>query len=263
MRAFLLGKSSGKTVGVGLCLAVLVAAAGCGGDSKRAEKVGDNDNLAYFVDTQSERGSSVSWITNYTSPGEALPNTSFLHPDGTRTTPSDAVVVGRVAKVNKGYGWVWPDGADDAPSGIQAKFDHPRAVWKTVHLDLMVEGVVAGRQVKTFRVGMAIDGDTDFEKFAAGIQEMGSAVWFLVKASPVFDYDQRLWSVVEGGAMIARLGSDGSLSFDLLEASRNAAYTGEAPTLDALQALADAPGRVIQYDATGARVNPPTLIVEH
>lgn len=256
MRTLLLGRSSRKAIGVGLCLALLATAAGFGGDSKRAEKVGDNDNLAYFVDTQSARGSSERRLLTYASPGEALPNTYFQHPDGTRSVASDVVVVGRVTKVNKGYGWVLPDGVDDAPSENQAKFNDPRAIWKSVHLDLRVERVIAGRPVRTLRVGMAIDGNTDFDKFAAGIQEMGSAVWFLVR-SPVFAYDRGLWSVLEDGAMIARIGQGASLSFDLIEPFRNETYLGEAPTLDALQALADAPSRVFQLDNLGGRLTPP------
>lgn len=132
----------------------------------------------------------------------------------------DAAVVGDVTGVTEGRSFVW-DIDDDGETRTEVKFGDDKAMIWTYHLSIKVSSVVGtgGDTIKpgwTVTVGIAVDPDVNLDAVKNDFSAIEGALFFLQK-SPVFDYADNLYAIVEDGALMAVPDNDGNLSFPLLD----------------------------------------------
>lgn len=173
---------------------------------------------------------------------------------GTVRPLTEAVVLGRVVAVEPGRGF-WISG-EDAPDGIETTFQDPRALWRTVHVHVDVQSVLSG-SVPGDRivVGFAFGPQTPLSRVRDGFEAFGDVLFFLNR-SPVFAYDTSLYGVVQDGAVVGVVDGDGRIQLPAMEDDEAAQLLRGSSTVDQLRSAVRGPERVVQVDATGARVRP-------
>jgi hypothetical protein len=93
------------------------------------------------------------------------------------------------------------------------------AVTGAIHLTLRLDSVVAGAPRKTensLRIGLAVSGNTDIDTFAQDALSLDRVLVFLGR-SPVFAYDDSLYSVIGDGALLATVQPNGQYDFVFLD----------------------------------------------
>ncbi len=85
----------------------------------------------------------------------------------------------------------------------------------TVHLTVAVSEVVAPpteESMETITVGLVFDSNISFDTIQNDYSTLGTIVFFL-KQSPIFDYKPGTYAIIEDGALMGVLKSDGTLRF--------------------------------------------------
>ena len=108
----------------------------------------------------------------------------------------------------------------------------------TFHLEVEVTALIAAADDRhsvgdRVQVGISLDPDVTFEDVKADFGKLEGAVFFL-QTSPVFDYEDSVYGIVEDGALVAIPDEDGELSFSLLE-DHDAVQPPKGVTLDSLR----------------------------
>ena len=180
---------------------------------------------------------------------DLLENTLYARPGEEPRPLTEAVVVGRVVRVEPGRGFRAE--GDDAERGTETDFSDPRAQWRTVHAVVEVESVVSGNVSRdTVVVGLVMG---DLEPAQEGLPALGRVVLFLNR-QPVFDYDASVYGIAHDGRLIGEMGEDGQLGFAALSPEEEDELLSGPRTVEQLRDAADRPERVVQLDATGVRV---------
>ena len=180
---------------------------------------------------------------------ELLANTLYERPGEPPRPLTEAVVVGRVARVEPGRGF-GVDG-DDAERGTETDFTDARAQWRTVHAVVEVDSVVSGDEsLDTVVVGLVM---SDLEPAQEGLPALGRVVLFLDR-QPVFDYDASVYGVAHDGRLIGEVDDEGRMSFPALAPEEEDELLSGVGTVEQLREAAGRPERVVQLDATGVRV---------
>ncbi len=236
---------------------------GLRGDDRQSEAAGridagsgaqaagaDPEALAQaYRETIANAGGAGSRVTAPESLVEYLPNTTYLVRNGAMVTLSDAVVVGHVTSVSPGHAHDWPADAEDRPP-VEVPFDDPRALSRTIHAEVAVTEVLAGRITEdTVVVGFGWGTETPFDVAARGLPALGNVLLFLEEDSPVFAHDRAVqYGVAENGALLAEIDAGGRLTFPALEPYWADQFLARNPTLDSLRAAAQEPPRVVPFE---------------
>lgn len=93
------------------------------------------------------RGASVQRASGLGTLGQLASGTS-----PTMQFDDFAVVVGRVTEVN-GLGGYYPGEGDDEATTYEVDFDDPRAMWRSVVLDVRIDETLVGDLAGSVRVG--------------------------------------------------------------------------------------------------------------
>jgi hypothetical protein len=101
-------------------------------------------------------GASSNNVRTYSRLVEILPNAK----DSGGAAITDSVVVGRISTVAHGIGFA---------RGRVTGFDDPLAAWRTLHVTVAVDTVIAGAQVPTLTLDWALLGSTASGEDAAAI----------------------------------------------------------------------------------------------
>lgn len=184
-----------------MVVAVCALLIGCAPASSSDTYDAGNSVVGQLVRQASESGSRVRW---YADVLELLDTTHFVI-NGVPAGPiTDAVVVGNVTHVVPGLGFWMPGG--DAPGGTPTTFDDPRSLWRTVHVHVTVDEVLSGDTGERGQivVGFAFPGTADFDRIRDDFLSMPAVVLFLLRDSPVFDYDDTLYAVLRTAPCSAR-----------------------------------------------------------
>ena len=165
---------------------------------------------------------------------DLLANTLYERP-GERPRPlTEAVVVGRVVRVEPGRGFTVE--GDDAERGTETDFSDASARWRTVHAVVEVESVLSGDgSLDTVVVGLVMD---DLELAQEGLPALGRVVLFLDR-SPVVDYDPALYGVAHDGRLIGEVDEEGQLSFPALSPEEEDELLSGAGTVEQLREAAN------------------------
>lgn len=249
------------------CLATLAAAvmiAACSGSSSDAGPRSDKRHpgrrdVDYVMQALRDRG-DVGASTPIRSLTFFLPNT-FLQYEDSQDAPrrwSDdtgvVVVRGHVTDVAPGRAIrELPDDGGQVEVPVEEFLaDQSKASWWTAHLELAVDEVFGGLSLpKAVPVGLAFGAGTDYEKARAGLMGMDAAVFPLDPGSAVFAYDPERWAVVADGRWMAVVGDSGALSLPGEEPLMAEQLLGEVPTVEALRAAAEVPGRLVTVERHG------------
>lgn len=226
------------------------AAAGVGAGAAAQAPGADTEAAAQeYRESIANTGGAGSRLTAPESLVEYLPNIQYRLPAGNTVTLSEAVVVGHVTSVSPGHAHYWPADAEDRPP-VEVPFDDPRALSRTIHAEVAVTEVIAGRITEdTIVVGFRWGTRTPFAVAAEGLPAMGDMVFFLEGDSPVFAHDRTVqYGVAEDGAMLAEVGSDGRLTLPAIEPQRAERLLSETATLQSLRAAAQQPARVLPFE---------------
>lgn len=229
-------------------LAAVVFAAGCGDGNPTSQSGSQPDRqqaLKYAQESiQGRTASAMEARVPYRSLDELLGNVSFSL-DGVPAKPiTDLVVVGHVVAAEPGLGFVprgsIPDTAGRVVGdGVSVPFDDPRALWRTQHLTVQVDETLSGavKPGQAITVGLAVNGsrDTDAATVGRGLKEMGRAVWFLTRRSPVFAYDPHIYADVADGGLIAPVATDDRLTLPFGDPATSHALLSDGPTLTRLR----------------------------
>ncbi|MDT0274824.1 hypothetical protein [Blastococcus goldschmidtiae] len=188
--------------------------------------------------------SAASYAIGPESLTEFLPNTTYLVRNGTRTTLTDAVVVGHVTSVSPGRAFHYDD---DEHSTTEVPFDDSRAMWRTAHAEVAVTEVLGG-QVREDTIVVGFGAGRSFDVLAAGLPALGDLVFFLQSGSAVYDYEPGIWSVAFDGSVLAEVESDGRLTLPAVEPYWAEQWLTQTPTLDSLRAAAQQPARIVPFE---------------
>jgi hypothetical protein len=191
----------------------------------------------------------------YRTLDEVLPNVRYREGNGKTVALTDLVVAGKITEVTKGAGFLWNE---DAARSTTVSFDDRGAVWKTVHLRVTVDQAWGRSSPEdTITVGLATAPNVDFPKLRAGLTSLGKVALFLHPRSvsaPVFGYDPSLYGILEDGAFVATIASDGRLALPFLEAGRAQQLLAGVDTVQELERHAQAPERDIPLKRDGGIV---------
>lgn len=180
---------------------------------------------------------------------EFLPNRQYRSAfTGGLFTLSDAVVVGRVTDVRPGHAHYWPADAEDRPP-VEVPFDDPRAMSRTIHVEVAVAEVLAGQVAEdTVVIGLGLGTRTPIEVASRGLPAMGEMVLVLESDSPVYAHDAAVqYGIAEDGAALAEIEPGGRLSVPAIEQYRVAQFLAATPTLDSLRVAAREPTREVPF----------------
>lgn len=175
---------------------------------------------------------------------ELLPNTEFRTRSGDSVRASDLAVVGRIADVVKGKGFL---ATGDATNGKVTTFDDPRARWRTLELLIEVERSLGPTNPgASVHVGFTVGSGADFEVLRLGFLQLNRVVLFLVDHSPVFSYDESLWAMVADGRSLTIVDETGSLQMPFAEKeTADRLLKTHVDTLSELTAASEAPRRMV------------------
>lgn len=234
-------------------LALLTVLAGCGTeDAATVPRAGDGSPTLGNRFAESVMAYGYGGLVDGTPPwyetlDELLPTVSYAMSDGTTELVSELVVVGRGVKVEPGRSG--KDLGND--TWVESDFDDPDALSRTVHVVIEVDSAPGSSEPPVeVRVGFATSPDVTLEDAEVWFADAGRLVLFLTP-SPVFAYDANLWGVVQNGAMVARVGSDGALTMPFTPGPVADRLLRRTPTLDALVAASEEPRTIVLVDHGG------------
>jgi len=215
--------------------AVVLVAAGCGGGGDTPSASTDS-----IVEQLRGRASAVDRVRPYASVVEAMPQVTFVVDGDREFTISDLYVTGRIVDVSPGAGFSWTtDDVTDAEVRNQFEFNASEAWVSTLRVTVEVARSIAGPGVSPnpdqIVFGLSLQSPVDIESARLDLMGMGQVALLLVQDTPVYDYDPSLWAVVEDGAFLGSVTTDGSIGFPLLTAG-NGGLVPQGLTVDQLEA---------------------------
>lgn len=213
-----------------LVVSLLIAFGACNDQSEStAPSPGVFDQLI----TRGEFGSRIPPL--YTSILEASPLIEYVV-DGRPEFVSEALVVGRVFSVDEGRSFSWTDeGGNEVRTELS--FNAKSAMVSTIHIQVAVDSAQARTDTiargSEITIGLALNASVNVQALARELIATQGVVVYL-RRSPVFDYDPKLWSVLDDGDFLGIVGEDSAVRFPILELTQ----PGRVPnglTIDDLQ----------------------------
>lgn len=177
------------------------------------------------------RGASAGGIRMFETLGQLASGTAPGSP------PSDiALVVGRVVDVESLAGYRQGEGDDEATTHL-VDFEDPRAVWRSVVLEVHVDETLVGDVTGTIEVGFVIDSTLDLATARAALVSYGTVVLPLY-SSVVFDHAPGVWGIVEDGELLMTMDADRRLAMPFKSPETAKTLLADSSTLDELRTQA-------------------------
>lgn len=227
--------------------ATLLLLAGCASATSGSDG-SPGERTAVEPLTRDVRCWSHGFTINLDSYAEVLPNTLFAvgRSDDEPEPVTPLVVVGHVVEVSAGRAWA-PGPNSISSDGTEVPFDHPRALWKTVHAEVAVDEVLADPEDadrSSVTVQFTLNGYEDLAAAEAQLVDGQRLVLPLYQWAGT-DYRPDMWSVGTGGApLVAEVDDEGRLSLPCAPDGEEERLLRDTSTLGQLRAAVDDPVRV-------------------
>lgn len=235
-----------------VCVVFLgILLSGCGLPDARSSETGPTIPITpdYAISIMQQKPDFAGSAPAYDTLEEALPNRIYeSRATAMSGTASDVVVRGEVDAARQGGAFAasFENGEEHVH---ELPFDSPDAQWKTGHIEVRVDSVIAGDYTENRIVlGLSFSPNIDFDRFAASVQSLGDVVVLLTSEAPVYDYAEDVYGVVGPGEFeyFATVAEDGSLSLPFIADESEAQQAlGATPSVEALQEAAAQPPRTI------------------
>ena len=185
----------------------------------------------------------------YDSFSDLLPNHTYRMGEGPEFRMSDVVVLGSLGAVAAGKAY----SAEESPRGVEIDFYSSEAAWRTYHVQIKVDKVLAGSlRGDAPTMGLALGGDADIDGVTKDLRDLGKVV-VLLRPSPVFDYATGLLGSTEDGAFIGQVDASGRVTFPVLSKDEARSLAPDL-TVDDITAAAAEPDVSVLLDASGSSV---------
>lgn len=230
------------TTRAALVLAAIVTAS-CAGSAEQSEPRGGLSALRKNVDpTVGSTHQAARTLV------DMLPNAKAA--DG--TSLSDSVIVGQLADVSPGDGFVESGEGPTTgrPSATRTSFSDAQASWRTLRLTFSVSSVVAGPRFASVEIdwpllGSARQGE-DAERIGQELRSLGRVLVISQAVPSGAEYAGLKRQIPDRQHGLGVVGSDGSISFPLIAGDSGttaAAWAGGVDTLAELRTAAASPAR--------------------
>jgi hypothetical protein len=167
---------------------------------------------------------------------DSLPNHHYLVGKTAKAVRfSDAVVLGRVTKVQKGNGVIWRDDHDFTVIDYDDTMSDTRSALVTMTVDHATGAIDPTAKTVTFRV--IVPAQADPQKFMEGLAALQRIA--VVLHNDPNAAESTPWRPILGDRLIGVVGPDGSLTLPAMV--KAAAFEGELSTQTAFIAAAQAP----------------------
>lgn len=185
------------------------------------------------LDQLRDRRQAASRTLPYDSITDLLPNTTYRMGEGPEFQFSTVVITGTFGDVTPGRAY----GPEESADGLEVPFDSDDALWRTYHVEVDVDRVLAGvRPSDPVVMGLALNGSADLAGVREDLVELGTVVLFL-GPSQVFEYADGVLGSAQDGELIGTLSADGSITFPVLSREDSAALANGV-TVASLEAAA-------------------------
>lgn len=211
-----LSRRSFMVAAAGLSAGIL---SGCGTTTALPAKA-PREAPDYFFQTMAARSDVISTINFDKELADWLPNRLFEIDGGSARPLGAGLVLGTIAKVTGGRGYVDRDDSDgdNDEGGETVAFDSPDALWRTIDVTMSVtKSWGAPAPEGTVQFGIAFGGNKDYNRLVASLASVGTAVVPLLKPG-FFRYDLDLYSVGRNGVLLGTVDGAGNLHFPSLAA---------------------------------------------
>lgn len=205
----------------------------------------DQGDIGPVLEELYQRGQTVSRAGGlYRNVAEAMPNVTYAVDDGTEFAFADLYVTGRVVDVSPGIGLNWTDEDDedagDTEQTIELEFNSDDALISTIHVTVDVTRSIADPRAPLepdqIVFGLALDSPVDLDAAREELVSLGQVALLMYQPSPVYAYDPSVWTILEDGAFLGLVGTDGSVTFPVLSGDVDGPGGGNRLTIDELEA---------------------------
>lgn len=201
----------------------------------------------------------------YASPVDAMPQVRYVIDGGQPISVADAYVVGNFVDAKAGASFRWTEDASEETRHA-LDFNAEGAQISTIHVTLRIQrsitdpnqpdavrkGLSPGNDV-TF--GLALSAPVNVDAAEAELKALGQLVVLLYRPSPVFDYRDDLWAVLEDGAFLGHV-RRGVVEFPAFKDPEAVAHAEPASyAVEELEAPRGEP-RAVTYDRNTGRYQP-------
>ena len=180
---------------------------------------------------------------SYNSVLGALPDEEVAANTFSTSDKSQLVVTGEVVDAVPGIGAIWDE---EGGQRTDVSYDDPSAMMSIVYLKVDVDEIVSsGRNIDTrltsdptiITVGLWVEGSPPPSSVARQFGELGHVVMYLSRrqtfsGTKVSEFSSSIesdaWGVLESGAFIGQVRSDGSVSFPLMDEETVSALVPES-----------------------------------
>ncbi|MBA2336771.1 MAG: hypothetical protein H0V96_03260 [Acidimicrobiia bacterium] len=206
------------------------ALGGCAGADNAADTQGVGNNVAnghgVFENIRARHEPASRAGGLYASLVEAMPQVRYVIDGGEPISIADAYVVGEFVSAEAGKSFRWStDG--DVEVRHELEYNATDAQASSVHVTLAIErSIVDPNQPEAVHrsldpgnkvtFGLAFNAPVILEAVTAEFQTTPTLVALLYDSSPVYDYEEGLWAVLEDGAFLGQA-SDDSAYFPALD----------------------------------------------
>lgn len=197
----------------------------------------------------------------YRTAREAMPTTSFKVDGKPQSPVSDLFVVGRVASIDEGRSFSWPNGpqVQGGPATQEEHpFNAPKSQISTISMQVDVERSIAGEpglpQLKTVRIGLSLPSPVDMNsvraEFPAGRR---IAAILVANAKTPFVEDPNWFGVLGYGEMLGFVDEGGTVTFPAWSDGRDASGQMATTSLEELVTPVNGPVEIRMIDGRPSR----------
>lgn len=240
----------------GIAAAIVLIGGGAAAVALRSPTPGDDStdgarptaDLTYVERQLGGRLEGVVRVKFYDRIEQLLPNREYQAEGKPPWKASERAAVGEFVDANRGYGF--------RPDGERFDFDSSEDGNRSIHFDFRVDENLGGEGPNSIRIGVIVPSGTDFERARQGFLDLGKVAVILEK-SPIFDYEEGLFSVVMDGTIVATIGPNGELSLPFVAEQDRAQMLERVDTLDELRMEAQKPMKTIKVRQDGGGLQAP------
>jgi hypothetical protein len=196
------------------------------------------------IEAINARNDGLLWLRQVSHLADLVPSTVLEYPDGRRVRLVDALVLGRIVRVEHGKAR-----RHEEDGSQEVDFASSSADTRTLHLVLDVEEAFGGPSSKTTRVGLVVGGRADFDEVARSLIALGRVLVPIAPGGAVFDYERGLGEIAQGGELLGTVDDHGVIRLPAL--AEAAEFLGDVDTIDELRVAADEAPLVIPVDRGG------------
>ena len=220
-----------RTITLTVALAVLVLGA-CSADKP--------DSTALSVAEQIQQRSASRSQPLYSTFDEAMPNINYVIDGSVETKASDLYIRGTVIAVDPGKSFRWElDDSGENEQRFEIDYNAEGAMVSTVHLTVRPNRIITGDHTSSpsgdVVIALALNSPLDVPAVKKEFIDYGTIAAVLLDDSPVFDYQDNLWAILEDGALFAVVNDEGILNFPAIDAADRSRLVPESITVSSLE----------------------------